>query len=519
MSVKKSGSRVSGKRVASLILGRLPITLLIILTEIFWMVAFGLWLNAYSRWLNIFFTILSAVIVAYLILKDENQSYKLTWIIVISFLPLLGGLMYLLFGNKRPSRKMRRRLEHIEAAHHELMTGQRQGLLEERDPRMAGTSAYLTRQGPFPAYGNTDVAYFEVGESMFARLLPDLEAAKSYIFMEYFILADGTIWEEVSDILCRKAAEGVDVRLIYDDMGSVSVLPRGMAQRMHRAGIKVLAFNPFLPFVSLVMNHRDHRKITIIDGRVAYTGGINIADEYANRYERYGHWKDTGLRMEGEAVKSFTVMFLNMWNAFRKTETDYSPFLPPHSEEGVDRQKGVIQPYCDSPLDEENLAENVYLDILAQAKRYVYIFTPYLIIDSEMQSALVLAAKRGVDVRIVTPGVPDKKMVYRLTRSYYRPLLKAGVRIYEYTPGFLHAKSYVCDDRVAVVGTINMDYRSLFLHFECGALLLDAPVIADIKQDAISTMAESREIFQKDCKKYSMPSLIDLILRIFSPLL
>lgn len=519
MSVKKSGSRVSGKRVASTALGRMPITLLIIFLEIVWMTAMFVWLRDYNATINTVLTVLSLLVTCYLILKDEHPSYKMTWIIVIGILPLMGALMYLMFGNKRPSRRMRRKLERVDAMHRERMQHQTPGVLEGCDPRMAGTSAYLTRQGPFPAYANTDVEYFEEGEQLFARLLPDLESAKSYIFMEYFILADGTIWEELSEILCRKAAEGVDVRLIYDDMGSVSVLPRGMAQRMHRAGIKVLPFNPFLPFVSLVMNHRDHRKITVIDGRVAYTGGINIADEYANRYERYGHWKDTGLRMEGGAVDSFTVMFLNMWNAFRKTETDYTPFLPTHEQDGIDFHKGVIQPYCDSPLDEENLAENVYLDILAQAKRYVYIFTPYLVIDSDMMSALTLAAKRGVDVRIVTPGVPDKKIVYRLTRSHYRPLLQAGVRIYEYSPGFLHAKSYVCDDRVAVVGTINMDYRSLFLHFECGALLLDSPVIADIKQDAISTMAESREVTLKDCKKYSVPSLIDLVLRVFSPLL
>ncbi len=518
MSVKQNGSHMSGKRFAGLILGRMTITMFIIATEIFWLIAFGLWLNNYAAWINTFFALLSLVIVAYLILKDENQSYKLTWIVVVSFLPFFGGMMYLMFGNKRPSRRMRRRLEHVEALHRDLMLEQAPGLLAGMDDRIAGTSAYLTRHGPFPAYGGNEVEYFEVGEKMFARLLPDLESATSHIFMEYFILADGSVWEEVSAILCRKAREGVDVRLIYDDMGSVSVLPKGMQRRMAQAGIKTLAFNPFLPLVSLVMNHRDHRKITVIDGRVAYTGGINIADEYANRYERYGHWKDTGLRMEGDAVRSFTVMFLNMWNAYHKSETDYAPFLRATEEQGR-AERGIVQPYCDSPLDDENLAENVYLDILAQAKRYVYIFTPYLVIDSEMQSALTLAAKRGVDVRIVTPGVPDKKVVYRLTRSYYATLLRAGVRIYEYSPGFLHAKSFVCDDRVAVVGTVNMDYRSLFLHFECGALLLDSPVIEDIKQDALRTIAESREIHQKDSKKYSRSSLLDLLLRILSPML
>lgn len=516
--MREKNPQMSGKHFAGLVLGRMPVTLLLIAVQILWLVAFGIWLSRYAAWINTAFTLASVAIVAYLILKDENQSYKLTWIIVVAFLPLFGGAMYLLFGNKRPSRRMRKRLEAVDALHRDLMEMPNGQAMPDPNTRMAGTSAYLSRRGPFPAYRNTDVAYFEVGEKMFARMIPDLESARSYIFMEYFILAEGSVWAEIEEILCRKAKEGVDVRIIYDDMGSVSGLPRGFSAKMARAGIRTLAFNPFLPLVSLVMNHRDHRKITVIDGRIAYTGGINIADEYANRYERFGHWKDSGLRLQGDAVRSFAVMFLNMWNAYHKTDGDYTPFLPQAGEE-VCREGGVIQPYCDSPLDEENLAENVYLDILAQARQYVYIFTPYLIIDSEMQSALTLAAKRGVDVRIVTPGIPDKKMVYRLTRSYYAPLIRAGVRIYEYTPGFLHAKSFVCDDHIATVGSVNMDYRSLFLHFECGALLLDDPVIADIKQDALHTMEQGREIQRKDSKKYSGASLIDLLLRLLSPLL
>ena len=519
MKEQKKNPHMTGRRFAGMVLGRMPLTMLLIAIQILWLIAFGIWLSSYAAWINTAFTLVGVAIVAYLILKDENQSYKLTWIVVVAFLPLFGGAMYLLFGNKRPSRRMRKRLESVEALHRSLMESDGGIPASSADERAHGTSAYLARKGPFPAYQNTQTDYFEVGEKLFARLIPDLEAAQSYIFMEYFILSEGSVWEEISEILCRKAEQGVDVRIIYDDMGSVSGLPRGFAAKMSKAGIRTLAFNPFLPLVSLVMNHRDHRKITVIDGRIAYTGGINIADEYANRYERFGHWKDTGLRLEGDAVRSFAVMFLNMWNAYHKADAEYTPFLPRVGESGAGGKGSTVQPYCDSPLDEENLAENVYLDILAQAKRYVYIFTPYLIIDSEMQSALTLAAKRGVDVRIVTPGIPDKRMVYRLTRSYYAPLMRAGVRIYEYTPGFLHAKSFVCDDRVAVVGTVNMDYRSLFLHFECGTLLLDDPVIEDIKQDALQTMACGREIFQKDSKKYSGASLLDLILRLLSPLL
>lgn len=516
--MKQSGSHVSGKHVASKALGRMPITMLIIFIEIIWMVIAFIWLRDYKGWIQIAMTALSLLVISYLILKDENPSYKMTWIIVIGIMPLMGAMMYLMFGNKRPSRHMRKRLERVDAMHRECMLQRTPVLPAETDDRLAGTSTYLARRGPFPAYADTDVEYFDVGEKLFARLLPDLESAQHYIFMEYFIVSEGSIWEEVFDVLQRRAAAGVDVRLIYDDMGSVSSLPRNMKKKLRSAGIRLLAFNPFLPLVSLVMNHRDHRKITVIDGRVAYTGGINIADEYANRYDRYGHWKDTGLRMEGMAVNSFAVMFLNMWNAFCKGETDYTPYLtaqPCAAAAG----RGIVQPYCDSPLDEENLAENVYLEILSQAQRYVYIFTPYLVVGSELLSALTLAAKRGVDVRIVTPGVPDKKTVYRLTRSYYTQLVRAGVKIYEYSPGFLHAKSFVSDDRVAVVGTINMDFRSLYLHFECGALLIDTPVIEDIRRDALDTIAISREVLPTDCKKYSFPSLLDLILRVFSPLL
>ena len=288
------------------------------------------------------------------------------------------------------------------------------------------------------------------------------------------------MWDGIFAILKEKAAAGVDVRITFDDVGSINKTPKRFISSLAQHGIKVLPFNPLTPIASLIYNNRDHRKILVIDGYIGYSGGFNIADEYINEVVRFGHWKDTGIRLEGHAVWNFTVMFLNMWNAFKKTEEDYETFRPHicHPEEfGSD---GIIQPYSDSPLDDENMGENVYLEILSQAEDYVYIFTPYLIIDNEMQTALSLAAKRGVDVRIVTPAIPDKKMVFRLTRSYYRPLIKAGVRIYEYTPGFIHAKSYLSDDRIGVVGTINMDYRSLFLHFECGTLMIGCEALYDL---------------------------------------
>ena len=320
----------------------------------------------------------------------------------------------------------------------------------------------------------------------------------------------------VEQILRRKAAQGVDVRLIYDDFGSLLGLPSDFVIRMEKAHIRCIPFNPVVPLVSLVMNHRDHRKIVVVDGNVAYTGGVNLADEYINAEQRFGYWKDAAIRLEGAAVWNFTVMFLNVWNAFRPQETDYTAFAPTRLPAVQD---GVVQPYADSPLDEEPLAETVYLDILSQAQRYVYIYTPYLAVGEEMLDALKSAAKRGVDVRLILPGIPDKKLVFRLSRSYYLPLLRAGVRIYEFTPGFLHAKCYVSDDRVAVVGSINMDYRSLFLHFECGTLLFHNSQIAALRKDVERTLPQCREIMRSDCRTNLPGTALDSVLRLLSPLM
>ena len=307
------------------------------------------------------------------------------------------------------------------------------------------------------------------------------------------------------------------MRLIYDDFGSLLGLPKDFVVRMERAHIRCIPFNPVVPLLSLVMNHRDHRKIVVIDGKVAYTGGINLADEYINAITRFGYWKDAGLRIEGAAVWNFTVMFLDFWNAFRPFEQDYSTFRPQLAV--LPASDGVVQPYADSPLDEEPVAETVYLDILAQSQQYVYFYTPYLAIGEEMLDALRNAAKRGVDVRLVLPGIPDKKLVFRLSRSYYLPLLRAGVRIYEYTPGFLHAKCCVSDDRAAVVGSINMDYRSMFLHFECGVLLLQNSQVLALRDDVRRTLYQCREVQCADCRTGLVGTVLDSVLRLLSPLM
>ena len=330
------------------------------------------------------------------------------------------------------------------------------------------------------------------------------------------------MWNEILDILKEKAKEGVEVRFIYDDMGSVTRLPYKYEKSLEQFGIRCRVFNPLMPLLSIVMNHRDHRKITVIDGLVGFTGGFNLADEYINRTSPHGLWKDAAVKIEGEAVASFTAMFLQMWNTIKDSDTveDCKQYFleeyPDYEEEG----SGYVQPYCDTPLDHECVGENVYLNMIQNAKKYVYCFTPYLILDNETVEAFCLAAKSGIDVRIVTPNIPDKKMVFRLSQSYYKPLINAGVKIYQYTPGFIHSKCFLSDDKIAVCGTINLDYRSLYLHFECGCLLYHTRAVMQMKEDMEKTFRQSMEITKEFCDNTPfLRRVLQSILKLFAPLL
>ena len=499
----------------SRIFNRVTITVVLVALQVLWLL-WAFWSFTAGRvWLNGALKVLSILIVLYLVRKDENSAYKIGWIVLIGLLPLLGGALYLAFGNKAPAKYLRERMQKVEQAH-QTELAQPEGQTDALDISSRNLSRYVAKFGPYPAWRDTAAHYFSCGEEMYPQLLADLDKAEKFIFLEFFILRSGKMWDGVEQILRRKAAQGVDVRLIYDDFGSLLGLPSDFVIRMEKAHIRCIPFNPVVPLVSLVMNHRDHRKIVVIDGNVAYTGGVNLADEYTNAEQRFGYWKDAAIRLEGAAVWNFTVMFLNVWNAFRPQETDYTAFAPTRLPAVQD---GVVQPYADSPLDEEPLAETVYLDILSQAQRYVYIYTPYLAVGEEMMDALKNAAKRGVDVRLILPGIPDKKLVFRLSRSYYLPLLRAGVRIYEFTPGFLHAKCYVSDDRIAAVGSINMDYRSLFLHFECGTLLYHNSQIAALRKDVERTLPQCREIMRSDCRTNLPGTALDSLLRLLSPLM
>ena len=453
--MKKRNWRLMLRRVLNLVFSRIVVTGVLLLLQAFWLFALFYWLADYAKWFGGVGVAMSIIMCLALIRQDSTvPEFKISWMILFAVMPVQGGILYLLWGNKRPALGLRHRLERAEDA----MAPARKddpdaaAALQRQDPRAALTARYLHDYGPMPVCGGTAAKYYPDGQSMFADMLPALQGAQHSIYVESFIIGMGEMWGQIHEILRRKAAAGLDVRVIYDDAGCLSLLPHNYAEMMRADGIRAFSFNRCVPVLNLVMNNRDHRKIMVIDGQIAFTGGVNLADEYINKIVRFGYWKDAALRTEGAAVWNFTVMFLDHWNAFRPSEEDYAPFMP-QAVSLPAQSDGVIQPYGDSPLDEEALAETVYLNIINQAQRYVYIYTPYFAVGETMLEALKAAAKRGVDVRLVLPGIPDKKLVFRLTRSYYVPLLRAGVRIYEFTPGFLHAKCYVSDDRAAVVGT------------------------------------------------------------------
>lgn len=506
-------------------LSRLVIVIFVILIQVLWFSLAVTKLLAYSTSINMVLTVISIGALLYIVNKDENPAYKLAWVIPIALFPVFGGVLYLFYGDKRPTKGMRRRMDKAAVQLTPLLPDA-EPLLEQikkEDKAAYGQMKYINDCAGFPAYQNTRSTYFSSGEECFPVLLERLRKAEKFIFLEYFIIEeDSRMWTEVLEILKEKAAQGVDVRLLYDDMGSVSLLPWQYYRKLETYGIQCEAFNHVIPVFSVVMNNRDHRKITVIDGHTGFTGGWNFADEYINEKERFGYWKDSGVMLEGAAVWNLTVMFLEIWTSLRPGKReDFCNYMPSAGWRTIctDEQDGWVQPYGDTPLDHESVSESVYLNMIHAAQDYIYITTPYLIIDNEMNTALILAAKRGVDVRILTPGIPDKKYVFWLTQSYYAGLTEGGVKIYEFDPGFVHAKSFVCDDKYAIVGTINMDFRSLFLHFECGVWFYRSPVVQEVKKDILSALTKStfqtKDMTQRGvCKR-----LTQAVLRVFAPLL
>lgn len=471
------------------------------------------------------FTVISLLVVVVIINEQMNPMYKLSWIIPVVAIPIYGIPIYLLIRLQPRIYVMRRNLEKWwRKLVPYLKQKEKVWVKLEQDSKDAfNTARYLNSTLHYPVYQNTAVEYFPSGESCFRKMLMELEKAEKYIFIEFFIIDRGIMWDAVLEVLKERVAHGVEVRVMYDGTCHVKLLPYSYPEQLKALGIKTRVFSPPVPAVSIHQNNRDHRKIIVIDGEVAFTGGVNLADEYINEVERFGHWKDAAIMLRGEAVKTFTSLFLQLWNLEVKKKSrfvqdeDVKKYFLDFALKGM---KGYVIPYGDSPLDKENTGEQVYLDIINQAKKYVYIMTPYLILDNEMMMSLTGAAKRGIDVKIIMPHIPDKKSVFYLARTYYPELIEAGVKIYEYKPGFVHSKVFVSDNDKAVVGTINLDFRSLFLHFECGAYLYQCDCINDIIRDFNNTFYECEKFTRETYIRLPLgQKLIGRVMRLIAPML
>jgi len=498
--------------------GRRALILLAILFQIVFLI-FMLFSSYRFRWVSIFFTAVSIATALHLMIRSDKSAFKLSLVFLILLFPLYGGVFYWVFHFQTASVGFRKRLN-------AFSRGQRAAVEKSEDalsrataqmPRDGKLLRYLQNTPAFPVYQNTSVQYFPSGKEMHQKMLEDLRRAERYIFMEYFIIEEGVMWDSILEILEERAAHGVDVRLIYDDLGSILTLPPRYDRNMREKGIKCRIFNKFHPFLTTLQNNRDHRKITVIDGRIAYTGGVNLADEYIGEKIRFGTWKDNAVRLCGEGAASFTLMFLGMWSLLCRQTEDVHRYLPtPHFTAISD---GWVQPFSDTPMDRENVGEHVFLHAFERAQKYLYITTPYLMVGDELLAALKFCARSGVDVRVITPFVPDKKPVHFTTRSYYRELIEAGVKIYEFSEGFIHAKTVISDGDFAMVGTVNMDYRSLYLHMECGVCLYGSVAIKEIEKDFLDTQERCREITLADCKGNFFVRLMQQICRVFAPLM
>ena len=516
-------STMNIKKLASILLQRRVIVGLIILIEALALLTVTALFSGAYLYLYWTYVGLSLLAVLVIVSRQTDPGYKIAWIIPILLFPAFGWLVYLLCGGNKLSARMRRKMRGMDRTMLEQLSGEyKAGALSVYGEDAVNQARYVEQYARCPVYTNTWTRYFPLGDEMFPVMLEELKKAEKYIFLEYFILSPGVFWDSIVEVLKEKRAAGVDVRVIYDDVGSLNTLPMNYASSFEaETGIPCCVFNRFKPIISIRMNNRDHRKFCIIDGHTAFTGGINLADEYINEKLRFGHWKDSGILLKGEAVWSMTVMFLTMWEYVRDVKVDYRALRPaaqpPEAALGAGH---YVLPYADNPLDNEPVGETVYLNLISKAKKYVYIMTPYLILSDCVNTALCTAAKAGVDVRIMTPHIPDKPLVFELTRSHYEPLLEAGVEIFEYTPGFVHAKSMVCDDVYAVVGSINMDYRSMFLHFEDGVWLCHDPSILDVKADFLATQAKCQPVTLEQCLDHSwVRRLFRSILRVLGPLL
>lgn len=467
-------------------------------------------------------TWISILLCLWVIYHKQEPDYIIGWIMVIMLFPLYGAVFYILFGKKPLNIVGRKRTEDFIKNYTDGLTNvpayplSSVNALKNYDSDLFRQSRYISAVSYNHVWANTEVEYYADGTSFLKGFLEELKKAKSFIFIEFFLIGEGEMWSQILKILEEKKNEGVKIKILYDDFGSFGRIPGNYDKILKSKGFEAKAFNAIKPHLNIRMNYRDHRKICVIDGNIGFTGGLNLADEYINRIIRFGHWKDSAILLKGDAVWNLTIMFLSMWNFETGTNEDISLYRPTQKY----LTDGFVQPFGDNPLDEVTAAENVYMQIINKAKEYVWISTPYLVINRAMVKALCTASQSGVDVRIITPGIPDKPQVYEVTRSSYLALIKGGVKIYEYTPGFIHSKMFVSDDKVGVIGTINMDYRSFYLHFECGVALFGSSAIESMKKDMEETFEISKQISYEEAKKVRLwKQLYRMILGLLAPLM
>ena len=507
----KKGSR--GIRIQT----RILLSGLIILLELYFIVLSVFTFTEGAIWVYTAAEIISVITVIHIITERGNQSYKIMWIVFIMAVPVFGVLAYLLWGGGRMFPHLKKRMIQANKKYFSLLSkDDAQRAVEYNDMLHYRQAAYLKSEAGLPIYSNTSSEFLETGERFYSTLLNELKKAQKYIFLEFFILAQGEMFDGIFKILKEKSEQGVEIKIIFDDFGSIKRQDKDFIKKLKKAGISVSVFNPIRPSIDIFMNNRNHRKIVIIDGEIAFTGGINVGDEYINRLERFGHWLDSGIMLKGEATNSFLAMFCSMWEFITQESIDMKSYMCEHNN----LNDGFYIPYCDDPLGDTNVAQEIYMQIIGTAQKYVYITTPYLILDSSMTSCLCLAAKSGVDVRIITPHHPDKWYVHPVTQYYYSELLDAGVKIYEYTPGFIHSKLFVSDNSIATVGTVNMDYRSFNFHFECGVWISSANSVKTIKESFLETVKHSKQIEIEEWKKRNiLKKLKQTILHLFAPLM
>lgn len=518
---EQSTKAVAKKKFFKMVFSRAGIFVILILVQMLIFLGIPYYLKEYATFIYSVMSLMEIIVLVYIINTEGNPAFKLSWILCVMAVPVVGTIFYIYVHLQLETRFVQNRLAALRMETEPYMDQDQKitDALWEGKSANAQLSYYLSHQLGFPTYRNTEAEYFPVGEAKFTSMIKELEKAEKFIFMEYFIVEEGIMWNTILEILKRKAAEGVEVRFMYDGMCAFDLLPYSYPKKLQKYGINCKMSNKIRPFVSTIQNNRDHRKICVIDGQVGYVGGVNLADEYINEKERFGHWKDTAVLLRGDAVQSLTMIFLQMWDVDMRGVEPYGKYLTKKADT-LNEKLGYVIPYADSPFDHENVGEEVYFHILNHAKKYVHIMTPYLILDNEMLTTLIRAAKSGIEVIIIMPHIPDKWYAFAVAKTYYKELIEGGVQIYEYTPGFVHAKIFVSDDDTATVGSINLDFRSLYLHFENGVFIYDNPEVQKVEEDFQNTLAKCHKVTVTEVRNRGiLMKMAGQVLRLVAPLM